>query len=105
MKYGYEPITQVYTLPRALALWSLAALAARVLSAVARLVGLFAHAPAIFFAGAIAAVLWRMHCILGGAFEHAVTTGARAEGAVESASVFQRVGKALRGVFRAPENI
>lgn len=62
--YGYEPAAQAYSAPRALMFWAAIFLALHMLTAVADLVGLIFHAPALLLAMIILVSFWQMHTTL-----------------------------------------
>ncbi|KAI0801229.1 hypothetical protein C8Q74DRAFT_1400073 [Fomes fomentarius] len=66
--YGYEPTAQAYSAPRALMFWAAIFLALHMLTAVADLVGLIFHAPALLLAIIILVSFWHMHTTLHDAF-------------------------------------
>ncbi|KAI0735138.1 hypothetical protein C8Q76DRAFT_791712 [Earliella scabrosa] len=66
--YGFEPIAQAYSAPRALVLWATIFLALHMLSAVVDLVGLIVQAPAIVLAFILFVLFLQMHSALNNAF-------------------------------------
>ncbi|RPD62911.1 hypothetical protein L227DRAFT_407808 [Lentinus tigrinus ALCF2SS1-6] len=67
-KHGFEPMAQVYSLPRALVFWSIIFLALHMLSAVVDLTGLIAQAPALFLAGIFLIAICQLQHSLRSAF-------------------------------------